>query len=77
MWDTCSQASLRIIADHSRAATFLIFDGVCLRNEGRGCGAAQDHAARYSPWPSAGAGKPFMHEMVYAVRDEMGKAYPS
>jgi alanyl-tRNA synthetase len=46
--DVKDAASLRIIADHARAATFLISDGVC---------AAQDSAARDSPWAAAWARK--------------------
>jgi alanyl-tRNA synthetase len=68
--------SLRIIADHSRAATFLITDGVTPSNEGRGYVLRKiiRRAIRYARF--AGAENPFLGEMVYAVRDLMGDAYP-
>jgi alanyl-tRNA synthetase len=74
--DTRSQASLRIIADHSRAATFLISDGVLPSNEGRGYVLRKIMRRGIRHGRLLGQEKPFMHEMVYAVRDEMGAAYP-
>ena len=69
-------ASLRIIADHSRAATFLISDGVLPSNEGRGYVLRKIMRRGIRHGRLLGQEKPFMHEMVYAVRDEMGAAYP-
>jgi alanyl-tRNA synthetase len=74
--DARSQASLRIIADHSRAATFLISDGVLPSNEGRGYVLRKIMRRGIRHGRLLGQEKPFMHEMVYAVRDEMGVAYP-
>jgi len=74
--DLRSQASLRIIADHSRAATFLISDGVLPSNEGRGYVLRKIMRRGIRHGRLLGQEKPFMHEMVYAVRDEMGTAYP-
>ncbi len=74
--DSRSQASLRIIADHSRAATFLIADGVLPSNEGRGYVLRKIMRRGIRHGRLLGQEKPFMHEMVYAVRDEMGVAYP-
>ncbi len=74
--DTRSQASLRIIADHARAATFLISDGVLPSNEGRGYVLRKIMRRGIRHGRLLGQEKPFMHEMVYAVRDEMGTAYP-
>jgi alanyl-tRNA synthetase len=74
-----TDASLRIIADHSRAATFLISDGVLPSNEGRGyvlrkiLRRALRHG-RFLRLPFEA--RPFMDQMVYAVRDLMGGAYP-
>ena len=74
--DARSQASLRIIADHARAATFLISDGVLPANEGRGYVLRKIMRRGIRHGRLLGQEKPFMHEMVYAVRDEMGAAYP-
>src|SRR5690348_13408343 len=74
--DERSRASLRIIADHSRAATFLISDGVLPANEGRGYVLRKIMRRGIRHGRLLGQEKPFMHEMVYAVRDEMAAAYP-
>ena len=69
-------ASLRIIADHARAATFLISDGVVPMNEGRGYVLRKILRRGIRHGRLLGQEKPFMHEMVFAVRDEMQAAYP-
>jgi alanyl-tRNA synthetase len=74
--DPLQNASLRIIADHARAATFLISDGVLPANEGRGYVLRKIMRRGIRHGRLLGQEKPFMHEMVYAVRDEMGAAYP-
>jgi alanyl-tRNA synthetase len=71
-----SAASLRIIADHSRAATFLISDGVIPSNEGRGYVLRKIMRRAITHGRLLGQTKPFLHEMVYAVRDLMQDAYP-
>jgi len=74
--DEKGAASLRIIADHARAATFLISDGVLPSNEGRGYVLRKILRRGIRHGRLLGQEKPFMHEMVYAVRDEMKAAYP-
>jgi alanyl-tRNA synthetase len=69
-------ASLRIIADHARASTFLINDGVLPSNEGRGYVLRKILRRGIRHGRLLGQEKPFMYEMVYAVRDEMQDAYP-
>ncbi|MGB7547754.1 MAG: alanine--tRNA ligase [Terracidiphilus sp.] len=69
-------ASLRIIADHARAATFLINDGVIPANEGRGYVLRKILRRGIRHGRLLGQEKPFMCEMVYAVRDLMEGAYP-
>ena len=73
---TKSAASLRVIADHSRAATFLISDGVIPLNEGRGYVLRKIIRRAITHGRVLGQTKPFLHEMVFAVRDLMQDAYP-
>jgi alanyl-tRNA synthetase len=74
--DEKDAASLRIIADHARAATFLIGDGVVPANEGRGYVLRKILRRGIRHGRLLGQEKPFMHQMVFAVRDEMQVAYP-
>jgi len=74
--DESVAASLRIISDHARAATFLINDGVLPQNEGRGYVLRKIMRRGIRHGRLLGQEQPFLHEMVLAVRDEMGVAYP-
>jgi alanyl-tRNA synthetase len=71
-----SDASLRIIADHARAATFLIGDGVLPANEGRGYVLRKILRRGIRHGRMLGQTEPFMYRMVDAVRDQMKTAYP-
>ena len=69
------EASLRIIADHSRAATFLISDGVLPSNEGRGYVLRKIIRRAITHGRLLGKTKPFLYDMVFAVRNLMRDAY--
>jgi alanyl-tRNA synthetase len=71
-----SAASLRVISDHSRAATFLISDGVIPSNEGRGYVLRKIIRRAITHGRLLGQNKPFLSQMVFAVRDLMQDAYP-
>src|SRR5436190_21416492 len=70
------EASLRIIADHSRAATFLISDGVLPSNEGRGYVLRKIIRRAITHGRLLGQSKPFLNAMVFALREVMRDAYP-
>jgi alanyl-tRNA synthetase len=70
------KASLRVIADHLRASSFLISDGVLPSNEGRGYVLRRIMRRAMRHAQLLGAKDPLMHRLVWALVREMGQAYP-
>ncbi|MCK5904105.1 MAG: alanine--tRNA ligase, partial [Gammaproteobacteria bacterium] len=67
---------LRVIADHIRAAAFLIMDGISPGNEGRGYVLRRIIRRALRHGYDLGIESPFFYEIVDPLTAEMGKAYP-
>ncbi|MCZ4340732.1 alanine--tRNA ligase [Sphingomonadaceae bacterium G21617-S1] len=74
--DGANKASHRVIADHLRAAGFLVADGVLPANEGRGYVLRRIMRRAMRHAHLLGAAEPLMHRLVPSLVAEMGAAYP-
>ncbi len=68
--------SLRVIADHIRACSFLVVDGVIPGNDGRGYVLRRIIRRAIRHGYQLGQEKPFFHQLVPALVAGMGDAYP-
>ncbi len=71
-----NRASYRVIADHLRASSFLVADGVLPSNEGRGYVLRRIMRRAMRHAELLGAKDPLMWRLVPALTREMGQAYP-
>ncbi|KAB0583109.1 alanine--tRNA ligase [Ideonella dechloratans] len=68
--------SLKVIADHIRACSFTIVDGVIPGNEGRGYVLRRIARRAIRHGYKLGARTPFFHKIVAELVNQMGEAYP-
>ena len=69
-------SSLNVIADHIRACSFLVVDGVLPGNEGRGYVLRRIIRRAVRHGKKLGMDEPFFFKLVKPLCDEMGDAYP-
>ena len=69
-------SSLRVIADHIRSSVFLCLDGISPTNEGRGYVLRRIIRRALRHGHKIGIAEPFFNNLVSALADEMGDAYP-
>ncbi len=74
--DNLNQNSLKVIADHIRACSFLIVDGVIPGNEGRGYVLRRIVRRAIRHGYKLGQKTPFFHKLVGDLVAQMGEAYP-
>jgi alanyl-tRNA synthetase len=74
--DDHADISMRVVADHVRATTFLIGDGVIPSNEWRGYVLRKIMRRAMRHGKRLGLRDPFLHRLVDVVVAEMGQAYP-
>ncbi|MFO1325943.1 MAG: alanine--tRNA ligase [Rubrivivax sp.] len=74
--DDLQTPSLKVIADHIRACSFTVTDGVIPGNEGRGYVLRRIARRAIRHGYKLGARRPFFHTLVMPLAAEMGDAYP-